>query len=122
MSMTSLRLMMEANRQEEAAVDAREAKRTAARKAVITEDEIKVQGEELYANAVRHVTKNLQSGGKKTEISCKLRPNSVFNYAVAKLKSKGWKAKHSYNDGYNNYDFLIVEPPDITEQLLKMLD
>lgn len=119
--MQTLRLMMENNRQEEAAMDALERKRTAARKAVVSDDEIKVQGEELYVSAVRHVTKNLKAGVRKSEISCKLRPNSVFDYVVTRFKNKGWKAKHSYNDGYNNYDFLIIEPPDITDQLLKML-
>jgi hypothetical protein len=121
MSMTSVNLMVENARKEEAAVDAREQKRAAKRKVVLSEEEVKVQGEELYASAVRHITKDLTAGGKKSEISCRLRPNCVFDYVVTNLLSNGWKAKHSYNDGYNTYDFIIVEPPNTLESMLKTL-
>lgn len=122
MSLETLRRMQEYYRDEDRAIDARESKRSAERKVILSEEETQKQGEELYAKVVKSITKQLTTEGKKkAQVSCKLRPNSVFKYVVDKLRAKGWTARHSYNDGYNDYDFVEATPPDTLTPLLKAL-
>ncbi len=106
-------------RDEDKATDNREERRSKDRKVELPQEEIEKQGEELYTYAVKFVKREYPKKKGKLSISCKLMPNCVFNYVVNKFKEKGWGAKHTYNDGYNAFDWIEVTPPkyDPTECL-----
>jgi len=110
MSLETLRQMQRYYMDEDAATDAREVQRYKARGAKLSQEEIVKQGEELYAKVVSKIKKEYNLGKSSFLVSCKLRPNPVFDYVVEKLRAKGWKAEHDYNDGYNAYDFIEVKP------------
>ena len=117
MSMETLRRMQQSYAEEDRMIDARESKRAKDRKVVLSVEATKEAGEALYAKVVAAIKKQMATK-PKASVSCKFRENCVFDYVVTKLQSKGWKAKHTYNDGYNAYDFIDAMPPDA----LKLLD
>ena len=105
MSMKTLELMHQSLREEE-----------------IGDAEIKEEGEKLYAKIVKSIGTNWDGGTKDFSISLALHPNMIVEHVVQKLIAKGWKAKHVYNDGYNQYDHLVIRSPYFKDIILKTLE
>ncbi len=106
MSMTTLRLIQESIADHDNWVDQRQKHRQQTRNVKLEGKALEEQGEKLYKKVVEAVKK----GEGSAQVSCKVRSNCVFKYVVDKLNKKGFKAKHSFNDGYNDYDFISVKP------------
>ncbi len=115
MSLETLRRMQEYYRAEDEAIDNRDASFNKKAKEQLPEEEVKKRGEELYAKVVKVIDRQLNEERKrKALVSCKFQPHCVFKYVVDKINAKpGWKAKHSFNYGYNFYDFIEATPPQI---------
>ena len=104
----------------------------------ISDDEIRKQGGELLAKIVKAIPKHFNKAGSfgsfsrrrdgvvfakaKTadgkdttaqviRIALSLRPSVVIDYVVGAFKTKGWGAKHTYND-HEGYDYLDLTLPE----------
>ena len=110
MSLQSLRNIQDSYAAEDRWIAGREKSRDEKRKEVLLQEEIVKRGEILLKRVIKKVNESCQA---ETMVRCELRPNCVFDYVVQKIKEKGWSAKHSWNDGFNDYDFIKVKAPKL---------
>src|SRR3989304_7943529 len=108
MSLRTLELMAENTRREEEIYDRASEKSKTFRNSSTENLEEKTAAE---VDIIRNVVIGQIPSMLKIKLSSPL-ANDVVASIIQRFEKQGWKAKHSSSDGYHQYDFLTITPPD----------
>jgi hypothetical protein len=111
MSLESLKQINEYVLDEDTALD-RYADRMEAKRGEPTPD-LAARVEEKFGEVLSRIKSCLYKGsfGVKMALMTGYTPDDVAKGVVVLFEAKGWKARHTYNDGYNSYESFDVELP-----------